>query len=233
MIHLMKSRIAAGLDNDNGRFGFYFADGSGHPCVLNVVDSLAPNAGCTGNRPGANSVLPYGSGNSTFNAFNSYGSLDAPAVTFAETWLIVAEAALQTGNAGLAQTALDKVRANEVYGADALDAVATCTPKCAFAPQKVGEVATLQNIMEEAYIDLFATPEVFNNYKRTCFPWLAAAPASAQSAVTRANVPGRFPYGLTAINADPNTPNVGPTALNTNQPHACPTLTYSSTPAAW
>jgi len=97
----------------------------------------------------------------------------------------------------------------------------------------VGEVATLQNIMEEAYIDLFATPEVFNNYKRTCFPWLAAAPASAQSAVTRANVPGRFPYGLTAINADPNTPNVGPTALNTNQPHACPTLTYSSTPAAW
>jgi hypothetical protein len=153
-------------------------------------------------------------------------------VTFAETWLIVAEAALQTGNAGLAQTALNKVRANEVYGADAIDATPLCTPKCAFTAQPPVP-ATLQNIMEEGYIDLFATAEVFNNYKRTCFPWLAAAPASPSSAVTRPNIPGRFPYGLTAINADPNTPNIGSAALNANQPTACLTLTYSSTPAAW
>jgi len=232
MIHLMKSRIAAGLDVDNGRFGFYFADAAGTPCVLNVADSLAANAGCTGNRPGANSVLPDGSGNSSFYAFNNLGSLNAPAVTFAETQLIVAEAAFQTGNAGLAQTALNKVRANEVYGADAIDGTPLCTPKCAFTAQPP-VAATLQNIMEEGYIDLLATPEVYNNYKRTCFPWLAAAPASPSSAVTRANLPGRIPYGLTAINADPNTPNIGSAALNANQPTACPTLTYSSTPAAW
>jgi len=69
-----------------------------------VADSLAANAGCTGNRPGANSVLPDGSGNSSFYAFNNLGSLNAPGVTFAETWLIVAEAAFQTGNAGQLQS---------------------------------------------------------------------------------------------------------------------------------
>ena len=231
MVDLMKARIAAGLDVDNGRFNFYFANVAGKPCVLSGT-ALMPDSGCTGNRPGGNSVLPHGEGNSSFFAFNNLGSLNAPAVTFAENWLIVAEAALQTGNAGLAQTALNKVRANEVYGADAIDGTPLCTPKCAFTAQPPVP-ATLQNIMEEGYIDLLATPEVYNNYKRTCFPWLAAAPASAQSAVTRADLPGRIPYGLTAINADPNTPNIGPTALNANQPTACPTLTYSSTPAAW
>jgi|HubBroStandDraft_6_1064221.scaffolds.fasta_scaffold21467_2 hypothetical protein len=231
IIHLMKSRINAGLDIDNGRFNFYFMDVKGNPCVL-TGNALLPDSGCTGNRPGANSVLPYGEGASQFFAFNNLGSFYSPAVTFAETQLIVAEAALQTGNAGLAQTALNRVRANEVYGADAIDGNTTCTPKCAFAAQPV-VTATLQNIMEEAYIDLFATPEVYNNYKRTCLPWLAAAPASAQSAVTRASIPYRLPYGLTAINADPNTPKVGSTAQNADQPSACPTLTYSSTPAAW
>src|SRR5581483_132666 len=108
----------------------------------------------------------------------------------------------------------------------------TCSPTCKFAAQP--HVApTLQNIIEEKYIDLFATPEVWNDYKRTCLPYLAAAPSTPTSSATRANVPGRLPYGLTAANADPNTPNVGATSQNANDPHACPTLTYTSTPAAW
>jgi len=230
LVHLMKARIASGLDIDNGRFGFYMTDGNGSACVLTGT-ALMPDSGCTGNRPGGNAVLPYGEGNNAFNVFNNDGSFQSPGVTFAETWLIVAEAALQTGNAGLAQTALNTVRANEAYGSDLLDAK-TCGGECLFAAQNPVP-ATLQNIIEEKYIDLFGTPEVFNDYKRTCLPWLAAAPTNASSAVTRANIPGRYPYGLTSINADPNTPNVGPTALNANQPSACPTLTYTSTPAAW
>jgi hypothetical protein len=238
LVHLMKARLLARLDSNADRLNFYFTDGNGNPCVVldtvahQMIDSLLqPDKGCTGNRPGGNAVLPYGGGNNSFNVFNNDGSFQSPGVTFAETWLIVAEAALQTGNAGLAQTALDKVRANEAYGSDVLDAK-TCSGECLFAAQNPVP-ATLQNIIEEKYIDLFGTPEVFNDYKRTCLPWLAAAPTTASSAVTRANIPGRFPYGLTAANADPNTPNVGPTALNANQPSACPTLTYSSTPAAW
>jgi starch-binding outer membrane protein, SusD/RagB family len=232
IIHLMKARIAAGLDIDNGRFGFYFADANGNPCVLSGA-GLTPDGGCTGSRPGGNTALPYGEGNSSFVLFNDAGSFYSPAVTYTETQLIIAEAALKTGNGGLAQTALNNARANEVYGADALDGLTNCSPECTFAPQTTVVPATLENIIEEKYIDLFATPEVFNDYKRTCLPWLAAAPASPSSAVTRANIPGRLPYGLTSINADPNTPTVGPTALNANQPSACPTLTYSSTPAAW
>jgi starch-binding outer membrane protein, SusD/RagB family len=231
IVHLMKARILSGLDIDNGRFGLYFLDGSGNPCVLSGA-SLQPDQGCTGNRPGANSVLPYGEGNSEFNMFNSYGSFYAPGVTYTETQLIIAEAALETGQAALAQTALTTVRNTETYGADVLDNIKNCTPECTFAAQPPVP-ATLQNIIEEKYIDLFATPEVYNDYKRTCFPWLAAAPASPSSDVTRAAIPGRLPYGLTSINADPNTPNVGPTADNANQPSPCPTLTYSSSPAAW
>jgi hypothetical protein len=239
LIHLMKARIAAGLDIDNGRFNFYFADPNGLPCHL-TGHSVLPDSGCTGNRPGGNSVLPYGEGNSSFWVFNSDGNFMSPAVTSTENGLILAEAALQTGNAGTADSALTAVRNNEAYGADAGDAapsdtaqpMTTCTPNCTFLPQP-HVAATLQNIIEEKYIDLYGTPEVFNDYKRTCFPWLAAAPVNASSAVTRANIPGRLPYGLTAVNADPNTPNVGPTALNANQPSACPTLTYSSSPAAW
>lgn len=238
LVHLMKSRMLARLDSNPDRLAFYMTDANGGPCVVvdtvlhKMVDSLlAPDNGCTGNRPGGNSVLPYGGGNNSFNIFNAGGSFQQPAVTFTETWLIVAEAALQTGNAGLAQTALNKVRANEVYGSDVLDSK-ICGGTCAFAAQ-APVPATLQNIIEEKYIDLFATPEVYNDYKRTCLPYLAAAPTTASSAVTRANVPGRFPYGLTSINADPNTPNVGPTALNADQPSACPTLTYTSNPAAW
>ena len=233
IIHLMKTRIANGTDVDNGRFNFYFADANGKPCSL-TGHALLPDSGCTGNRPGANSVLPFGEGGSSFNLFNAGASFYAPGVTSTENWLIAAEAALQTGDGATALADYNKVRANEVYGADVLDGYANCTPTCAFTPQKpaVGAV-TLQNIIEEKYIDLFTTPEVYNDYKRTCLPWLAAAPASASSAVTRASVPGRLPYGLTSINADPNTPNLSPVGLNANQPSACPTLTYSSTPAAW
>lgn len=244
LVHLMKARMLARLDSNPDRLAFYMTDANGGPCVLmdtTIVGpdttismdntSLQPDNGCTGNRPGGNSVLPYGEGNNAFNIFNNDGSFQSPGVTFAETWLIVAEAAFKTGNAGLAQTALNKVRANEAYGSDVLDQ-GVCNGECLFAAQ-APVPATLQNIMEEKYIDLFGTPEVYNDYKRTCLPYLAAAPTSASSAVTRANIPGRFPYGLTSINADPNTPSVSPTGLNADQPAACPTLTYSSTPAAW
>jgi hypothetical protein len=164
--------------------------------------------------------------------WNNGGSFKQPQVTYTETQLIVAEAALQTGNAALAQTSLNNVRNNETYGADAAGEFQNCTPTCTFAAQPVVP-ATLENIVEEEYIDLIGYPEVYNTYKRTCLPWLAAAPASPSSNVTRAAIAARLPYSQNAINSDPNTPNVGSTARNANQPADCPTLTYSSTPTAW
>lgn len=234
LIHLMKARIASGLDVDNGRFGFYFLDGSSpsaKPCALSG-NALMPDSGCTGNRPGGNSVLPYGEGFSTFNLWNNDGSFQQPEVTYTETQLIIAEAALQTGNAALAQTSLNNVRNNETYGADVGDNLSNCSAECTFSAQPPVP-ATLQNIVEEEYIDLLGNPEVYNTYKRTCLPSLAAAPSSPTSTVTRATIAYRLPYSQNVIDADPNTPNVGPSSQNTNQPHACPALTYTSTPAAW
>ena len=233
LVHLMKTRIANGLDVDNGRFGFYFLDGESNPkpCVLSG-NALLPDSGCTGNRPGANSVLPYGEGNSSFNVWNNGGSFKQPQVTYTETQLIVAEAALWTGNAALAQASLNNVRNNETYGADAAGDFRNCNPICTFGAQPVVP-ATLENIVEEEYIDLIGYPEVYNTYKRTCLPSLAAAPASPSSAVTRATIAYRLPYSQNAINSDPNTPNVGSTARNANQPADCPAVTYSSTPTAW
>jgi len=237
LIHLMKARILAGKDIDNGRFTLYFLDQNGNPCQLSG-NALQPDSGCTGIRPGFNTVLPYGEGNSTFSFINNDGSFNVPAVTFAETKLIAAEAALHAGKVAQATTFYNAVRTNEAYGADALDASDTvishrCSPTCLFAAQPTVGAVTLADIMEEKYIDQFAEIEVWNDYKRTCLPSLAAAPSSPSSGATRAVIPGRLPYGQTAENQDPTTPNVGPTARNSNNPTACPTLTYTSTPAAW
>jgi starch-binding outer membrane protein, SusD/RagB family len=237
MIHLMKARIASGKDVDNGRFAFYFTDANGDPCDLTGAN-LLPDQGCTGIRPGFNSVLPDGDGNSSFALFNgSAGSFRQPAVTYTENQLIIAEAALHAGNQVTADSAFNNVRANETYGADALDGIANCTSgpnsECTFTAQPPIVNVTLQDVIEEKYIDLFVVPEVFNDYKRTCLPYLSPAPASPSSTTPQAAVPGRLPYGQTAISSDPNTPNVGATARNANDPNPCPLLTYTSTPAAW
>ena len=233
LVHLMKARIAKGLDIDNGRFGFYFLDGEAtpKPCVLSG-NALQPDSGCTGNRPGGNTVLPFGEGNSNFNVWNNGTSFKQPQVTYTETQLIVAEAALETGNAALAQTSLNNGRNNETYGADANSDFSNCNPTCTFAAQPIVP-ATLENIIEEEYIDLMGYPEVYNTYKRTCLPSIAGAPSSPSSSVTR-EVAHRLPYSQNAINSDPNTPNVGSTDRNANQPtDNCPALNYSSTPTAW
>jgi hypothetical protein len=230
LIHLMKARIASGLDVSTDRFNFYFNDASGAPCVLTGSALLVDN-GCTGNRPAANANFPGGEGNSSFNSVGAV-AFQQPAITYAENELIIAEAALQTGHTGTAQTALDNVRANEVYGADVSDGYANCTPQCAFAAQPSVTV-TLQNIMEEKYIDLYLNVEVWNDWKRTCLPYLAPAATSVVSTTLQPSIPGRFPYGITEIDVNPNTPSVGSTAQNADQPNACPALSYTSSPAAW
>jgi hypothetical protein len=88
--------------------------------------------------------------------------------------------------------------------------------------------ASLQNIIEEKYVTLFLNPEVGNDWKRTCLPSFAPAPGTA-------GIPGRLPYGLTEINANPNVPSTSSTgvaitsvSLNPNQPTACPGLNYTN-----
>jgi hypothetical protein len=89
---------------------------------------------------------------------------------------------------------------------------------------------------------------VWNDYKRTCLPSLAPAPAlgsSTPGTASPGSIPGRLPYGLSEINANPNTPggqgpatnsagiHVTSTSQNPNAPTPCPALNYvNSVPLA-
>jgi hypothetical protein len=70
--------------------------------------------------------------------------------------------------------------------------------------------------------------EVWNDYKRTCLPSLAPTPPLGSKLPGTSPIPGRLPYGITEINANPHTPNVPPTGFNANDPNQCPVLNYST-----
>jgi hypothetical protein len=225
LIEILRRRIAAGTE-DALRIGFYFTP---------------TPSGFFGYRPGAtvgmptNGVIYDGSGDPADASYSNFGpSFDGataaasgfriPEITFAETQLIGAEAAFVAGNAGLAQTYLDAARTNRTYGTQV------------FGPAPGALPATLQNIIEEKYITLFLNPEVWNDYKRTCLPSLAAAPTSTapESPPRTTPIPGRLPYGQSEINANSNVPTVNSAGLpvtatgqNPNDPNPCPVLDYA------
>ena len=177
-----------------------------------------------GSPAGAGGAGDPGGAFSSFNFIDidaDPGDLRMPVISYVETQLIGAEAAFQTGGQGAAQPFLDAARANRAYGARGT--VPNVLPALGSVP------ATLENIMEEKYVALFLNIEAWNDYKRTCLPALAPAPAATTSPVPGGNpVPGRVPYGITEINANPNTPNVSPTGRNANDPNPCPVLNYLS-----
>ena len=228
LIEILKRRIAAGVENEE-RLNFYF---------LPPVGSGTAATDFFGYRPGGSTNLDVapgvyngsgtpGSSPATYSTFNFIdpavdpGDVRMPVITYAETQLIGAEAAFQVGGAGAAQPYLDAARANRSFGSRAGVPIA-------FAPL-APVPATLESIMEEKYVTLFLHIESWNDYKRTCLPSLASAVASLTSTTPRADpIPGRLPYGISEVNANPNTPNVSPTGRNANDPNPCPALNYTS-----
>jgi hypothetical protein len=217
IINLMKSRIKSGKDVNTDRLAFYFYDVD--------YEGVEDPDQYFGYRPAANPNLPGGdeSAFSDLNFVQTYSDFRQPMITFAEAKLIVAEACVQPGSGctGEAQAALDAVRQNQVYGA------LSDGPVTFRAQPSVP--ATLQNIMEQKYIDLFLNPEVWNDYKRTCLPYLAPAPSSIAGAQPGQAIPGRVPYGLSEFSTNAaNVPQASATGRNANDPTACPRLTYGS-----
>jgi hypothetical protein len=235
LVEILKRRIGAGIE-DGARLNFYFGSATGgtDPAEFfgfrpgGATDLQAAPTVYNGTAPGQN----YSFFNTFIDGFSPPGDFRPQEISWAETQLIGAEAALQTGNAGLAQQYLDAVRANRVYGA-------TGGVRVTFPP--LGSVpATLQNIIEEKYVTLFLNPEVWNDYKRTCLPALAPAAPAGSNAPGTSPIPGRLPYGQTELNANPNAPTtnsaglpVTSTGRNPNDPNPCPVLNYlNSTPLA-
>ena len=136
----------------------------------------------------------------TISALNTDPVRSQPIITYDETQLIIAEAALQTGDKATAAAALNTERAR--YGKAPISAAAI----------------TLNDVMTEKYIALFQNPETWNDYKRTCLP--ALSPAKGRS-----RVPGRIFYGQTEEQTNPNTPSSSTQNLftyrNANDPNAC------------
>ncbi len=234
MIDVMKRRLAAGIA-DSAQLQFYFQPATNDSGVVLGWAGFRPGGATNlqvapGIDPG-NGIVDPASGNPFYSNFNFInpntdpGDFRQPEITYDETQLIGAEAAFQTGGQGAAQPFLNAARANRVYGARG--ATPNTFPPLPPAP------ATLQNIMEEKYVDLFLNIEAWNDWKRTCLPALAPAPPAGSTTPGAAPIAGRLPYGITEINANPNTPHVSPTGQNPNDPNPCPVLNYtSSTPLA-
>lgn len=227
LIEILKRRIAAGVENAE-RLSFYFtpavpagtpADFFGFRPGGSVNMEAAPGV-YNGNGVPGSDPRAYSGFNFINNAVD-VGDVRMPVITYAETQLIGAEAAFQIGGQGAAQPFLDAARANRSYGARG-------TTPIAFTPL-APVPATLENIMEEKYVTLFLSIEAWNDYKRTCLPALAPAPSSLGNTTPGTQpIPGRLPYGITEINANPNTPSVSPVGRNANDPNPCPVLNYST-----
>ena len=230
LIEIMKRRMAAGVE-DTLRIAFYFTSNDG-------AAASATGANFAGYRPTGATVAtsggiyngsgPYsGLGNFINSSSGTDGSFRPPEITYAETQLIAAEAAWHLNGGGAdptvviaaAQPFLNNARTGRQYGSSS-------TGPVAFGSAPGVLLASLQNIIEEKYVTLFLNPEVWNDWKRTCLPSLAPSIGA---------IPGRLPYGLTEINANPNVPatsstgvTITSTSLNPNEPVACPVLNYTT-----
>lgn len=127
-----------------------------------------------------------------------------PILTWAENQLIIAEAEFMLNGGAAALPYVNAVRS-------------------AVGMTPLGAITSRDQIMEEKYIVQFQNIDVWNDYKRTCYPVLARFGTAAE-------IPGRIPYQQAERNANPNIPApsafpTGTTAVsalrNWNDPAAC------------
>jgi starch-binding outer membrane protein, SusD/RagB family len=148
-------------------------------------------------------ATPWSLVNATRTALN----FRQPLITWAENQLIKAEAQFMLGQPALALTHLNAVRA------------AVGLP--AFAGQ-----LTLEEIMVEKWIVQFQNIDAYSDWRRHCYPRLVPGGRSATE-VPAARVPGRYVYGQTERQQNPNfsalTPaQQPPDNWNFRQQGACP-----------
>jgi hypothetical protein len=133
-----------------------------------------------------------------------YASVNSPVVmvSFAEAKFIEAEANLILGNADAAKTAFtNAVRggltsiangAPNILPAIPTARIPTTAAITAYLAQESvvpSGTLTLERLIEQKYIALYPSSEVWTDWRRTGFPRLTAVPGSGQTAIPR-----RFPY---------------------------------------
>ena len=155
IINLMQSR-------NDPRLTQYFSPGPGSTTIFGVTNN-APNSKAAVLNP----------------ATRGSPAFQQPIITYAEVQLIIAEAALRTGDAATALTAYNAYRTSQ--------GLATA-----------GAV-TLSEILTEKFIVNFQNIEAYNDYRRTCLP-------AIPSTVAATPIPGRLLYPDIERKANPNIP---------------------------
>jgi hypothetical protein len=135
--------------------------------------------------------------------FSSQGS-PFPLITYEENELIKAECNFKLNNESAALQNLNNVRA----------AVAAKWTVTYPALSGLSGQALLDEILTEKYLSLFLQIEVWNDYKRNCFPKLVTYQGQP--------IPGRVFYSDDERNTNPNIPSPSAQpARNTNDPAGC------------
>ena len=178
--------------DDYIRAGKYLVDlltARGDPRLTEYFTETTGAGSLFGSAPGDNQTTAanLNASGATSRGGNSFRQ---PLVTYQENQLIIAEAQWQAGQFGPARTALNNARA--VAG---LGPVATT----------LTGPALLNEIMAEKYIALFQNLEVWNDWKRRCYPNITPAPTVFGGAPQQIT-PARFFYGFDEINTNPNVP---------------------------
>jgi hypothetical protein len=178
--HWYQFRIQRGTDISAGKFLIDLMKQRSDP---RLTAYFAPGPGAGGQIIGARPGQEYDGSQAWLSATRGAPDFRQPVLTFAENQLIRAEAQYRTGAQPAALATLNAYRASVGL------------------PAKSGlsGAALLTAIMEEKYVALFQNTEVWNDYRRTCYPNLT--PASGGF------IPARLVYGTDERRANPNIPS--------------------------
>jgi len=178
--HWYQFRIQRGTDISAGR---YLVDLMKQRNDPRLTAYFAPGSGAGGQIIGAAPGQEFDGKQAWLSDTRGAADFRQPVLTFAENQLIRAEAQYRTGAQAAALATLNGYRAGVGL------------------PAKGGltGASLLTAIMEEKYVALFQNTEVWNDYRRTCYPNLT--PASG------AFIPARLVYGTDERRANPNIPS--------------------------
>ena len=178
--HWYQFRIQRGTDISAGKFLVDLMKQRSDP---RLTAYFSPGAGAGGQIIGASPGQEFDGKQAWLSETRGAADFRQPVLTFAENQLIRAEAQYRTGAQAAALATLNGYRAGVGL------------------PAKSGltGASLLTAIMEEKYVALFQNTEVWNDYRRTCYPNLT--PASGTF------IPARLVYGTDERRANPNIPS--------------------------
>ena len=179
--HWYQFRIQRGTDISAGAFLVNLMKARNDPRLVDFFSagSDAPGGAILGAAPGEE----FDGTEAWLSDVRGAPDFRQPLLTFAENQLIRAEAQYRTNAQPAALATLNAYRASVGLG----------------AKNGLTGAALLQAIMEEKYVALFQNTEVWNDYRRTCYPNLTPAAGNF--------IPARLVYGTDERRANSNIPS--------------------------